>query len=187
MARRDIIVIGASAGGIEAVRKLVGELPEGFRASFFVVLHIGPDSPGILDQIRYLSGPLKASYPFDGELIKPGQVYVAPPDRHLLLEPGRLRLSRGPKENRFRPAIDPLFRSAAQVYGPKVIGVILTGGLDDGTAGLWAVKRLGGTAVVQDPEEALVGSMPRNALTNVKVDHCVGVAEIPPLLVQLTR
>jgi two-component system chemotaxis response regulator CheB len=122
----------------------------------------------------------------DKERIQPGHIYVAPPDQHLLVEPNRIRLTRGPKENRFRPAVDPLFRSAAQAYGPRVIGVILTGNLDDGTAGLWAVKRLGGTAIVQDPQDALAPSMPRSALRQVEVDHCLPLAEIAPLLARLT-
>ena len=185
--RRDIIVIGASSGGIEALRTFVGKLPENFGASIFVVVHTGPESPGILHQILARAGALDAVNPQDGEIVQPGRIYVAPPDRHLILEPGKICLSRGPKENRFRPAVDPLFRSAARVYGPRVIGVILTGGLDDGTAGLWAVKRLGGIAVVQDPDDALFPSMPLNALRHVAVDYSVPLVEIAPLLVQLTR
>jgi two-component system chemotaxis response regulator CheB len=111
---------------------------------------------------------------------------VAPPDHHLLIEPGVVRATRGPKENRFRPAIDPLFRSAAQTYGPRVIGVILTGYLDDGTAGLWTIKKLGGTAVVQDPNDAVIPFMPQNALAHVDVDYCLPLDEIAPLLVRLT-
>jgi two-component system chemotaxis response regulator CheB len=139
----------------------------------------------VLAQILDRSGPLPAVHASNRERIKPGHVYVAPPDLHLLLEPGRIRLSRGPKENRFRPAIDPLFRSAAAVYGPRVAGVILTGGLDDGTSGLWAVKRLGGVAVVQDPEEAYMPSMPLSAINQVEVDHTLPLTEIPPLLARL--
>ena len=185
--KRDIIVIGASSGGIEALRILVGNLPENFGASIFVVVHTGPESPGILHQILARAGPLDAVNPHDGEMIQPGRIYVAPPDRHLILEPGKICLSRGPKENRFRPAVDPLFRSAARVYGPRVIGLILTGGLDDGTAGLWAVKKLGGVAVVQDPDDALFPSMPANALKFVSVDYTVPLLEIAPLLVHLSR
>jgi two-component system chemotaxis response regulator CheB len=125
--------------------------------------------------------------PADGESIQPGKIYVAPPDRHLLLEAGRIRLTRGPKENRFRPAVDPLFRSAAYAYGSRVIGVVLSGALDDGTAGLWAIKDRGGIAVVQDPAEAEQASMPRSALANIEVDHCLPISEIAPLLVALTQ
>ena len=187
MPKRDIIVIGASSGGIEALRTIVAELPKDFPAAVFVVVHTGPDSPGILHQILTRAGDLEALDPQDGEQIVPGRIYVAPPDRHLLVEPGNVCLSRGPKENRFRPAIDPLFRSAAQVYGPRVIGVILSGGLDDGTAGLWAVKKLGGIAIVQDPNDALFPSMPANALQYVSVDYSVPLKQVAPLLVDLTR
>jgi two-component system, chemotaxis family, protein-glutamate methylesterase/glutaminase len=185
MPEKDIVVIGASAGGIYALRELVGALPDGFRAAVFVVMHTSPQSPGVLGEILARAGSLPAANARNGERIEPGRIYVAPPDHHLVLEPGVVRVTRGPKENRFRPAVDPLFRSAAQVYGPRVTGVILTGGLDDGTSGLWAVKRLGGTAVVQDPGEAFVPSMPLSALAHVEVDYCLPLAEIAPLLVRL--
>lgn len=183
---RDIIVIGASAGGIDALRTIAIGLPKDFPASVFVVLHVAPESPGILSEILDRAGALPATNAADGERIEPGRIYVAPPDRHLVIEPNRVRLTRGPKENRFRPSIDPLFRSAAQVYGPRVIGVILTGNLDDGAAGLWAVKQLGGTSVVQDPQEAFAPSMPRSAMRYARVDHCLPLSEIAPLLVRLT-
>jgi two-component system chemotaxis response regulator CheB len=136
MPARDIIVIGASVGGIEALRAIAGGLPKDLPAAVFVVLHTSPEAPGILADILDRAGALPASFAADGERLLPGRIYVAPPDKHLVVEPNRVRLTRGPKENRFRPAVDPLFRSAAQVYGPRVIGVILTGYLDDGTAGL---------------------------------------------------
>ncbi|HEV2863494.1 MAG TPA: chemotaxis protein CheB [Pyrinomonadaceae bacterium] len=183
--RKDIVVIGASAGGLEALRSLVAALPADFPASVFVVLHTSAESPGLLAAILDRSGPLPADTASDGEHIRPGRIYVAPPDHHLVVEPGVVRTTRGPRENRFRPAIDPLFRSAAQVYGPRVVGLILTGYLDDGTAGLWTVKQLGGTAVVQDPADALVDSMPLSALQHVKVDYCVRLSEMAPLLVRL--
>lgn len=186
MSKKDIVVIGASAGGIEALREIIGTLPVDFPASVFVVQHTGPDAPGILDVILRRAGNLPTISPRDKEHIRPGYVYVAPPDKHMLIEPSRICLSRGPKENRFRPAVDPLFRSAARVYGPRVIGVVLTGGLDDGTAGLWAIKQLGGTAVVQDPEDAVVPSMPASALRYVNVDHVEPLKRIAPLLVHLT-
>jgi len=187
MPKRDIIVIGASSGGIEALRVLVGDLPRDFAASIFVVVHTGPGAPGVLHHILNRAGTVKAIDPTDGQEIKPGRIYVAPPDHHLILEPGKICLSRGPKENRFRPAVDPLFRSAAQVYGPRVIGVILSGGLDDGTAGLWTLKKLGGTAIVQDPGDALFPSMPVNALRYVSVDYSVPIRDLGALLVRLTE
>ena len=187
MPGRDIVVVGTSAGGVEALRTLVGGLPADFPGSVFVVMHTAPDSPGILPQILDRAGPLPAAHAENRERIHPGRIYVAPPDHHLLLEPGLVRVTRGPRENRFRPAIDPLFRSAAQVYGPRVVGVILTGGLGDGTSGLWAVKRLGGTAVVQNPEEAFMASMPLSALRQVEVDYTLPLAEIAPLLARLTK
>ena len=187
MPKRNIVVVGASAGGIEALRILVGGLPRTFQGAIFAVMHISPDSPGLLRTILERSGVLPAINPVDRQPIENGKIYVAPADQHMLVEPGRIRLSRGPKENRFRPAIDPLFRSAAQVYGPRVIGVILTGGLDDGTAGLWAIKQLGGVAIVQDPNDAMYPSMPLSALTYVKVDYRLPIEDIPKLLVQLTQ
>lgn len=131
------------------------------------------------------AGPLEAVYAQHEERIAPGRVYVAKPDHHLVLEPGIMLLTRGPKENRFRPAVDPLFRSAAQTYGPRVVGILFSGGLDDGTSGLWTVKQLGGTALVQDPDEAWAPSMPQSAMQYVRVDHVLRAEEIAPLLVQL--
>ncbi|HEX8255976.1 MAG TPA: chemotaxis protein CheB [Thermoanaerobaculia bacterium] len=185
MPGKDIIVIGTSAGGIEALQKLAAALPIDFPASIFVVLHTSPSSPGVLAHIIDEAGPLPAANAVRGERIRPGRIYVAPPDHHLLILPGKIELTRGPRENRFRPAVDPLFRSAAQTYGPRVVGVILTGGLDDGTNGLWIVKQLGGTAIVQDPAEAMAPSMPLSALRHVRVDHKVRIAELAPLLVRL--
>jgi two-component system, chemotaxis family, protein-glutamate methylesterase/glutaminase len=181
-----IVVLGTSAGGIEALRTIVAALPEDFPVALCVVMHTAPEGPSVLPEILDRASRLVAVHPRDGERLKPGRIYVAPPDYHLVLEPGRLRVTKGPKENRFRPAIDPLFRSAAQVFGPGAIGVILTGSLDDGTSGLDVIKRLGGTALVQDPEEALYPSMPRSAIDHVAVDHVVPLAEIAPLLTDLT-
>lgn len=186
MRGKDIIVIGTSAGGVEALQKLLANLPDDFPAAVFIVLHTSPNSPNVLAGILDAAGPLPAAFSLHGQRIEPGRVYVAPPDHHLIIVPGSVELSRGPKENRFRPAVDPLFRSAAQTYGPRVIGVVLTGGLDDGTNGLWTVKQLGGTAVVQDPSEALAPSMPLSAIRHVNVDHTVRIAELAPLLVHLT-
>jgi two-component system chemotaxis response regulator CheB len=149
-------------------------------------MHTSPQSPGVLPDILGRATQLPVTHPRNGERLRDGHIFVAPPDCHLIVEPGVLRVTKGPKENRFRPAIDPLFRSAAQVYGPAAIGVVLTGSLDDGTAGLWAIKRLGGIAVAQDPADALYHSMPESAIRHVEVDHVVPVAALAPLLVRLT-
>lgn len=187
MARKDIVVVGASAGGMDALRQLVGGLPADFHASLFVVWHMGPGVRSVLPEVLARAGALPAYHPEDGDAIQPGRVYVAPSDHHLLLEKGFVRVKRGPKENRFRPAVDPLFRSAAYIYGPRVIGVVLSGALDDGTAGLWTVKLRGGTAVVQDPEDAQHRSMPLNAMQNVDVDYKVPAARVGALLGRLVR
>jgi two-component system chemotaxis response regulator CheB len=184
---RDIIVMGASAGGLSAFNRIIKYLPEQLNAAIFIVWHLSPYSNSMLPEILNRAAKLKARHPADGELIEYGKIYVAPPDHHLLLERGRIRLTKGPKENRFRPAIDPLFRSAAYSYGSRVVGVVLTGALDDGTAGLWAIKDRGGIAVVQDPAEAEQPSMPASALANVQVDHCLPLSEIPPLLITLSQ
>jgi two-component system, chemotaxis family, protein-glutamate methylesterase/glutaminase len=186
MRTKHIVVVGASAGGIEALRELVAGLPEDFPAPICVVLHTSPQAPGVLDSILSRAGKLPARNARDRERLQPRRIYVAPPDCHLLVEPGIVRVTKGPRENRFRPAIDPLFRSAAQVYGPAAIGVVLTGNLDDGTAGLWAIKQLGGIAVVQDPADALFPSMPHSALHNVRADHVAPLSGIPSLLIRLT-
>jgi two-component system chemotaxis response regulator CheB len=183
---RHLVVIGTSAGGIDALRHLASRMPADFPAAIAVVVHTAPQSPGILHDILSRSGPLPATSPTGPERLQPGRIVVAPPDFHLLIEPGRVRITKGPRENRFRPAIDPLFRSAVQIYGPNTIGVILTGNLDDGAAGLWAIKQLGGTAIVQDPDDALFPSMPESAIDRVNIDYVVPLAEIPALLVRLT-
>ncbi len=187
MPRRDIIVIGASAGGVQVLADLIGALPPTLPASVFIVMHLAPHGASAMPAILCRSGPLKAVHPADGEPIEQGKVYVAPPDHHLLLEPDCVRISRGPTENGYRPAVDVLFRTAAQVYGPRVIGVVLTGNLDDGTAGLALIKKYRGTAVVQDPEEANFPGMPRSAIASVDVDHILPVADIAPLLVTLAH
>jgi two-component system chemotaxis response regulator CheB len=184
--KRNIIVIGASAGGFEAIKQLVAALPATLDATIFIVWHMAPDVTGLLPQALNRQNTLSASNAIDNELIKGNHIYVAPPDRHLLLDKGVVRVTRGPKENRFRPAVDPLFRSAAEHYGRRVIGIILSGALDDGTAGLWTVKSRGGLAIVQEPAEATVSSMPESALAAVEVDYRVPVAEMAPLLVRLT-
>jgi two-component system, chemotaxis family, protein-glutamate methylesterase/glutaminase len=178
MAHRDIVVLGASAGGVEALRTILRGLPGDLPAAVFLVTHTSADSPSVLAQVldRHAKIPVKEAT--DGEPIRHGRVYVARPDRHLLLEERRVRVVRGPKQNRHRPALDPLFRSAAVAFGPRVIGVVLTGNLDDGTAGLRAIKNRGGLAIVQDPREALFAGMPQSALNHVDVDHVLPVAAI---------
>jgi two-component system chemotaxis response regulator CheB len=182
MLGRDIIVVGASSGGVEALIRIVAALPPDLPAAMFIVLHRPRVGPNLLAQILQNVSPLTVADAVDGQAITKGHVYVGPPDRHLLIEQERLRLSRGPKENHSRPAIDPLFRSAAYTYGSRVIGVVLTGNLDDGMAGLWAIKDRGGIAIVQDPKEALFPSMPSSALANVEVDYCLRLDEIAPIL-----
>jgi two-component system chemotaxis response regulator CheB len=184
---RDVIVVGTSAGGLEALRSLVKGLPSDLAASVLVVLHTAPQGPGVLPAILQRESSLPVAHAVDREPLQRGRIYVAPPDHHLLIDGGEVRVTRGPKENLCRPSVDALFRSAASAAGPRAIGVILTGRLDDGTAGLWAIKEQGGTAVVQDPEEALYPSMPRSALQYVSVDHVISLAELAPLLVRLTR
>ena len=184
---RDIIVIGASAGGVEALSQLARHLPADLPAAVFVVLHVPPYSPGLLPRILSRSRTLPASHPADGEAIRNGRITIAPPDHHLLLEGGRIRLTRGPRENGHRPAVDPLFRTAACSFGPRVVGVVLSGTLDDGTAGLAAIKQRDGVAVVQDPDEALYTGMPRSAMESVAVDYCLPINGIAELLVRLAR
>jgi len=185
--RRDLVVIGASAGGLEAIRTIVAAIPADFPAAICFVMHMATGAPRVLDTLIGGVAKLPAVTVKDSERLTPSRIYLPCPDHHLVIEPGVIRATRGPRENRFRPAIDPLFRSAAQVYGPRTIGIILTGWLGDGTAGLWAIKQLGGLAIVQDPDEALAASMPASALHHVNVDHRVRVAEIAPLLERLVR
>lgn len=187
MANHDIIVIGASAGGVEALSYLVAQLPHNLPAAVFVVQHTTPNGPGLLVTILDRAGPLETRIAENGEAIQRGMIYLAPPDQHLLVDKDRVRIARGPRENRARPAIDPLFRSAAVAYSTRVIGVVLTGMLDDGTAGLLAVKRCGGTTVVQHPDDAMYKDMPTSALANVEVDHCLPLSDIGRMLNQLAH
>jgi two-component system, chemotaxis family, protein-glutamate methylesterase/glutaminase len=185
MPDRDVVVVGASAGGVEALVRLAASLPAQLPAAVFVVLHVPPTGTSALPDILGRSGPLPASHVKDGEPIEHGRIYVAPPDHHLLLRPGHVHLARGPRENGHRPAVDPLFRSAAREYATRVVGVVLSGALDDGSAGLAAVKSRGGLAVVQDPADALYSGMPLNAMQHVAVDHVVPAAAMGALLARL--
>jgi two-component system chemotaxis response regulator CheB len=180
----DLIVVGASSGGIEALKVIVGGLPADLPAAVLVVVHLAPDSPRLLADILNRAGPLPCQYAQDQDVIRPGHIYLAPPNYHLLVEPARLRVVPGPKENRARPAIDPLFRTAAVAYGPRTIGVILSGNLNDGTSGLVAVKQARGIAIVQDPSDALYPSMPQSALDAVEVDYVVPLVEMSAVLLQ---
>jgi len=187
MPGRDVIVIGASFGGVRALMDLVHGLPPGLPAALFVVCHFPADAFSRLPEILSGRGPLLAAHAQDGEPVLPGRIYVAPPDYHMLLAPGAVRLSHGPRENGHRPAIDPLFRTAARAYGPRVIGVVLTGARRDGAAGLMAVRADGGLAVVQSPDDALMAEMPEAACSLAGADHVAPLAEIPSLLVRLVR
>ena len=184
MNTHDIVVIGASAGGVEAITTVLAGLPRDFRAAVLVVLHISRGR-SVLPEIISRVSRIPAAHPQDGDELHYGHIYVAPPDHHLTIDGTRVRVQHGPSENGVRPAVDPLFRSAARAFGPRVVGVVLTGALDDGTAGLAAVKEAGGIAVVQDPAEAFSPSMPRSAMTLVPVDHVLPLREIPILLSSL--
>lgn len=181
---RDTVVIGASAGGIQALRTVVGALPARFPAVVLIVLHIGSHKSALASILR-ASCALPVLQPADGDEARPGHVYVAPPDRHMLLEYDHIRLSRGPREHHTRPAIDPLFRSAALTRSSRVIGTLLTGRLDDGVAGLQAIRECGGIVVVQDPSTAEEPEMPASALRNVVVDRVVPVEAIGEALAEL--
>jgi two-component system chemotaxis response regulator CheB len=187
MATRDLVVIGASAGGIEALKQLVGRLPHDLPAAVLVCVHLAAAAESVLPKILARSGPVPAARAIDGERYERGRIYVAPPDHHLLPHGDRLRLSRGPRVNGHRPAIDPLFRAAARQVGPRAVGVILSGVLDDGTAGMVAIKQHGGVAIVQSPDDAIHSAMPASVLEHVEVDHAARAAEIGDLLGRLTR
>jgi two-component system, chemotaxis family, protein-glutamate methylesterase/glutaminase len=179
------VVIGGSAGSIEALEQIVAGLAPNFPAALLVAIHLSPRNVSRLPEILSRSGPLPASHPIDGSPIQTGHIYVAPPDQHLLIDKDCIKLSTGPKENRQRPAVNALFRSAALAYGPGVIGVILTGALDDGSAGLWEIKQRGGKTIVQDPRDALFPDMPRNALEQVPIDYVMPLRGLAPLLTDI--
>jgi two-component system chemotaxis response regulator CheB len=184
MVHRDIVVIGGSAGAIEALQRIVRALDNHFSAAIFIVIHTAPGSSGFLPRILQRATVLPSAHPGDGDAIVGGRIHVAPPGHHLLVDRGVVRITKGPKENGFRPAVDPLFRTAVEAYGSRVIGVILSGGQDDGTFGLAMIKSAGGLAIVQHPLDALVSSMPESALQYVVVDHVVNADEIPSLLME---
>jgi two-component system chemotaxis response regulator CheB len=183
----DIIVIGGSTGGIEALRQIVASFPDDLAAAVLVVIHTAAGYTSHLPDLLAAKSKLKATLALHGEPLTMGRIHVAPPDNHLLLRPGYLAVQRGPKENGSRPAVDPLFRSASIAYGPRVVAVVLSGHLDCGTAGLLSVKARGGIAIVQDPDEAIASDMPCSALKHASVDHVLRAADIGPMLVRLTR
>jgi two-component system chemotaxis response regulator CheB len=185
MSKRNIIVVGTSAGGVEALCKLNKHLPKDLDASIFVVMHIGSET--LLPEILSRCGSLPAVIAEHGKRYQRGCIYCAPAQSHLSIKDHTTILTRGPRENGHRPAIDVLFRSAARTHRSKVVGVVLSGGRDDGSAGLYAIKARGGVAIVQDPEEATTPNMPQNALNMVEIDFCLPVRQIADVLVQLTN
>jgi two-component system, chemotaxis family, protein-glutamate methylesterase/glutaminase len=187
MPGHDIVVVGLSAGGIDPLLHLVADLPRDLPASLFVVHHFPAQSVSALPAILARATPLPTAAATDQARIVPGRIYVGRPDQHLLLEDGFVRLSRGPREHGHRPAIDPLFHSAAQVYGSRVVGVLLSGTLDDGTAGLRAIQGAGGLTVVQDPEQCAYPGMVLSALDHVDVDHVVLPEDLGRLVSRLAR
>ncbi|HSF52297.1 MAG TPA: chemotaxis protein CheB [Algoriphagus sp.] len=179
-----VVVIGTSAGGLGALKKLISQLQKDFPIPILVVRHISPDATGnvVLDELNELKS-IKCQHAKSGNSLKPGHLYLATSDHHLLIDENlKILVTKGAHENRSRPAIDPLFRTAAVAFGPGVIGILLTGYLDDGTAGMKAIQRCGGTCIVQDPEDAEYPDMPRNALNNVNVDYCVPISEMGAIL-----
>lgn len=187
MHTHDVIVIGTSAGGVEALMQLVRGLPADIPAAIFIVLHIARRGTSLLPQILLKEGNLPAFFPKSGQAIEHGRIYIAPNDQHLLVKQGCVLLNNGPRENGFRPGIDPLFRTAAHAYGKRVVGVVLTGLLDNGSAGLVSVKEHGGIAIVQDPTDAMFPAMPENALKVVEADYVLPLADMAETLVTLAR
>lgn len=187
MANRDTIVVGASAGGVQALSALVAGLSRELPAAVLIVLHIPSDVPSLLPDILARDSRLEVAHAINGEKIRHGKIYVAPPDNHLLIEDSHLKLVRGPKENLHRPSIDALFRSVARWAGPRAIGVVLTGARDDGKTGMRAIKQRGGIAIVQDPHEAPFPSMPMSVMQDIKVDYSPLLREIAPLLYKLSQ
>ncbi|HKV34891.1 MAG TPA: chemotaxis protein CheB [Pyrinomonadaceae bacterium] len=184
---RDIIVIGASAGGVQALSTLVAALPARLPAAVFIVLHIPAEPPSLLPNILSRDALMPVSHAKNAERIEHGRIYIAPPDQHLLITESHIKLVHGPKENFHRPSIDTLFRSAARWAGSRVIGVVLTGARDDGTVGMRAIKQYGGVTIVQDPIEATFPSMPASVMQNIRVDYSVLLSEIGPLLTRLVQ
>lgn len=184
MVFRNIIVIGGSAESIESLKEIVSNLPADFPSSLFVVVHVSADAPSMLAKLLCNSSPLPATNPCDEEPIRTDHVYVSRPDRHLTIEDGKVRILRGPRENRHHPAIDPLFRTAARVFGPRAVGIVLSGRQDDGSAGIYAVNQRGGVAIVQDPNDAIYKDMPSRALEYAEPHYILPARDIAPILVE---
>ena len=182
-----IVVVGASAGGVESLIALASSLPPDLNVAVFVVMHVSPNHVSKLPEIMGRNGAFRARHPKDGERFEPGWIYVAPPDHHLMIERDRVIVTRGPKENRNRPSVDALFRSAAYYYREQVIGIVLSGALDDGTSGLWNIKRMGGIAITQELSECIVDSMPTSAMQQVQVDFSVSAFKMGDLLYRLIQ
>ena len=187
MSNRDVIAIGTSAGGVEALLKLAAKLKPDIPATILVTIHLAAQFRSELDRLLSRAGPVPAHFARHGERYRRGTIYLAPPDRHLLIDGEHLYLGSGARENNVRPAIDPMLRSVAMCCGARAIGVVLTGTLDDGASGLWAIERCGGITVVQDPQDAAFDEMPLNALNLVKADHLVALEDLPALLEKLAR
>ena len=187
MSTHDIIAIGASTGAFETLKQIFADFSADLPAAVFVVMHITSDGRDILADILDAAGPMAVKTAAEGDIIENSQAYVAPAGQHLLVDSGKIWLGQGPRENMVRPAVDPLFRSAALSYGPRVIGVVLSGMLDDGAAGLAAVKRCGGLTVVQDPADAQANEMPLKALDACAVDFRATAGKLAQTLVQLTN
>jgi two-component system, chemotaxis family, protein-glutamate methylesterase/glutaminase len=182
-----VVAVGASAGGVEVLAKLFALLPAGLDAPILVVQHLSPNYVSELPKILNQHTPIPAVFAEDGSMLENGKIYVAPPDHHLLVKDRQISVTRGPKENRFRPSVDALFRSVAYTYREKAIGIILSGALDDGTAGLWSIKHFRGITVIQEPAEAQFDSMPLSARDQVDIDYCLPVREISQLLIRITK
>jgi two-component system chemotaxis response regulator CheB len=187
MANRDIVAIGTSAGGVAALCYLAERLPPGLPASLLITIHLSKQYRSSLDELLTRSGPLPAAFATEGEKLRKGRIFVAPPDRHLIVEEDRIILGAGPRENNARPSIDVMLRSVALCCGPRTVGVVLTGTLGDGASGLWAVGECGGIGVVQDPSDAAFAEMPENALRLADPDHVARLRDLPALIENLVH
>jgi two-component system chemotaxis response regulator CheB len=187
MANRDVLAIGTSAGGVEALSFLAKRFPRDFPASVLVTIHVPSHHRSALDEVLNRAGPLPAQFARSGDTVRKGRIYLAPPDRHLLLDGDRVTLGVGPRENNSRPAIDPMLRSTAVCCSGRAVGVVLTGSLGDGASGLWAIRQGGGITVVQDPQDAAFSEMPLTALNRAKPDHVIKLEDMPGLLDSLVH